>query len=210
MAVEPDVIFIGGRLKAEYQKLEEIAPVVYLASDVEEGVVKSAYESVNTVAKIFGEESKVEEAKKGLDGRINTLKEKANGANALVTMANGGKISLLGDDGRCSIIGREIGFTSLSNKYIESTSTHGEVSNWEFIAGQNPDYIFNLDRDAAIATEGATPAKDILNNDFVNNTNAGKNGRVIVLEHSNIWYTAEGGIQALDIMLKDSEKVLLD
>ena len=41
MACEPDIIFIGGRLSASYDDLSQIAPVVYLATDTELGVVES-------------------------------------------------------------------------------------------------------------------------------------------------------------------------
>ena len=41
MACEPDIIFIGGRLSKSYDDLSEIAPVVYLATDTEKGVVES-------------------------------------------------------------------------------------------------------------------------------------------------------------------------
>ena len=40
-------------------------------------------------------------------------------------------------------------------------------------------------------------------------TKAAQNGNVIVLEHSNVWYTAEGGITALGIMLSDIESALV-
>ncbi len=43
MACEPDVIFIGGRLRNSYDSLSEIAPVIYLATDTELGVVKIGY-----------------------------------------------------------------------------------------------------------------------------------------------------------------------
>ena len=41
MECEPDIIFIGGRLSASYDKLSEIAPVVYLATDSSIGLVES-------------------------------------------------------------------------------------------------------------------------------------------------------------------------
>ena len=41
MSCEPDVIFIGGRLAQSYDALSEIAPVVYLSTDTEIGLVKS-------------------------------------------------------------------------------------------------------------------------------------------------------------------------
>ena len=40
MECEPDIIFIGGRLSASYDALNEIAPVVYLATDTQKGLVE--------------------------------------------------------------------------------------------------------------------------------------------------------------------------
>lgn len=53
MACEPDIIFIGGRLSASYDALNEIAPVVYLATDSELGVVESTRKNANTIASIL-------------------------------------------------------------------------------------------------------------------------------------------------------------
>ena len=66
-----------------------------------------------------------------------------------------------------------------------------------------------MDRDAAIGTNGAQLAAEVLDNELINQTEAAKNGNVVVLEHSNVWYTAEGGITALGIMLSDLENALL-
>ena len=41
MECDPDVIFIGGRLASSYDALSEIAPVVFLSTDSELGIVKS-------------------------------------------------------------------------------------------------------------------------------------------------------------------------
>ena len=49
MACEPDVIFIGGRLASSYDALSEIAPVVYLATDTELGVVESVRQNATTL-----------------------------------------------------------------------------------------------------------------------------------------------------------------
>lgn len=116
---------------------------------------------------------------------------------------------LLGNDGRCSIIGVEIGFENVGVNAEVDTSSHGNEASFEFVLDKNPDYIFAMDRDAAIGTEGAQLAAEVLDNELVNKTDAAQNGRVVVLEHSNVWYTAEGGITALGIMLSDLENVLL-
>ena len=65
MAAQPDVIFIGGRLAKSYDALSEIAPVVYLATDSELGVVESVRQNAATIASMFGLEDKVDELMAG-------------------------------------------------------------------------------------------------------------------------------------------------
>lgn len=206
MECEPDIIFIGGRLSKSYDALSEIAPVVYLATDTNEGLVNSVSKNAKTIASIFGMEDKVDSLMSDFGARIDTIKKISSGKTALVGMTTSGSFNLLGNDGRCSLIGVEAGFNNLTA--VGSTSTHGNESSFETVVQQNPDYIFVMDRDSAISTAGAKTAKEIVENELVKTTDAYKNNHIIYLEHSNVWYTAEGGIQALDIMLKDLEKGL--
>ncbi len=73
---------------------------------------------------------------------------------------------------------------------------------------KNPEYLFVMDRDAAIGTDGAQLAKEIVENELVMDLDVYKNGNIVYLAHPAVWYTAEGGIQALDIMLQDLESEL--
>lgn len=209
MACEPDVIFIGGRLSSSYDALNEIAPVVYLATDSEKGVVESVRSNAETIAAIFGKEEEVEELMSGFDKRIQTLAEFAENKTAIVGMCTSGGFNILGNDGRCSLIGNEIGFENVGVDSDTTTSTHGNEASFEFVVERNPEYIFVMDRDAAINTEGAQLAQEIVENELVMGTDAYKNGHIVYLEHPAVWYTAEGGINALDIMLQDLEGALL-
>ena len=206
MECEPDIIFIGGRLSKSYDALSEIAPVVYLATDTNEGLVNSVSKNAKTIASIFGMEDKVDSLMSDFGARIDAIKKISSGKTALVGMTTSGSFNLLGNDGRCSLIGVEAGFNNLTA--VGSTSTHGNETSFETVVQQNPDYIFVMDRDSAISTAGAKTAKEIVENELVKTTDAYKNNHIIYLEHSNVWYTAEGGIQALDIMLTDLEKGL--
>lgn len=206
MECEPDIIFIGGRLSASYDKLSEIAPVVYLSTDSSIGLVESTLKNAKTIASIFGKENEVEDKVNQYNDRINNLKNIASGKNALVGMTTSGSFNILGNDGRCSIIGNEIGFNNLGA--TGNTSTHGNEASFETVVAKNPEYIFVMDRDKAIGTAGAASAKEIVENDLVKSTPAYKNNHIVYLENPNVWYTAEGGIQALDMMLKDLEKGL--
>lgn len=241
MACEPDIIFIGGRLSASYDALSEIAPVVYIATDTEKGLIESVRDNATTVASIFGLEDEIAEKLEGFDNRIAALGEFAEGKTAVVGMCTSGSFNVLGNDGRCSIIGREIGFENIGLEAAASssgsgrggngggggrggnggengeggessgatTATHGNEASFELIVSLNPDYIFVMDRDAAIGTDGAQLAQEIMENELVMGTDAYQNGNIVYLEHPAVWYTAEGGITALDYMLTDLETALL-
>lgn len=206
MECDPDVIFIGGRLASSYDALSEIAPVVFLSTESELGIVKSVTKNAETIASMFGLEDEVSKKTEGFDERIKALKKTAEGKTALVGMTTSGSFNLMGNDGRCSIVGREVGFENLTA--AESTSTHGNEASFETVVEKNPDYIFVMDRDSAIGADGEQTAKEIVENELVMGTDAYKNGRIIYLEHPAVWYTAEGGITALNIMLSDLENAL--
>ena len=206
MACEPDVIFIGGRLASSYDALSEIAPVIYLSTDTELGVVESVRKNAAAIASLFGLEDQVDELMADFDSRIEALAAFAEGKTAVIGMCTSGSFNVLGNDGRCSLIGREIGFENLGDGDV--TATHGNETSFELIVDLNPDYMFVLDRDAAIGTDGAQLAQDIVENELIMGTDAYKNGNIVYLEHPAVWYTAEGGITALDLMLSDLETEL--
>ena len=114
----------------------------------------------------------------------------------LVTSSN---FNTLGNGSRASLIGNEIGFDNLAS---DVDSTHGNESSFELLVEKNPEYIFVLDRDSAIQKEGAKLAQDIMNNELVKQTTAYKENHIVYLTPT-VWYLAEGGITALDVMLKD-------
>lgn len=209
MSCEPDVIFIGGRLAQSYDALSEIAPVVYLSTDTEIGLVKSVEKNAKTIASMFGLEDDVKDLMDGYDARIEKLKAFAEGKTAIIGMCTSGGFNVLGNDGRCALIGNEVGFENIGVDANVDTSTHGNEASFEFVVEKNPDYIFVLDRDAAIGTDGAQLAKDIMENELIMGTDAYKDGKIVYLEHPAVWYTAEGGVNAIGFMLEDLENALL-
>ena len=209
MSCEPDVIFIGGRLASSYDALSEIAPVVFLSTDTELGVVESVRKNAGIIASMFGLEDEVDELMAGFDSRIEALAAFAEGKTAIVGLVTSGGLNVLGNDGRCSMIGREIGFENIGVDAEIDTATHGNEASFEFIVEKDPDYLFILDRDAAIQTEGAQLAQEIVENELVKGTRTYQDGHIVYLAHPAVWYTAEGGVTALDVMLADLEEALL-
>lgn len=205
MSCEPDVIFIGGRLSSQYDALSEIAPVVYLSTDYDIGLLQSVKNNSAAVASLFGMEDMAAEQTAAFDARAAKLAGAANGKTAVIGMVTSANFNTLGDGSRCSLIGGEIGFTNLAN---DVDSTHGNESSFELLVSLNPDYIFVLDRDSAINTEGAQLAQEIMENELVQKTDAYKNGNIVYLTPT-VWYLCEGGITATDVMLQDLEAGIL-
>lgn len=205
MSVEPDLIFIGRRLEGEYENLSAIAPVVLGNLDYKSGYMESFKRNVMNIGSIFGVEDLAKQKLDGFDQRIADLKAKADGKTAVVGMVTSGSLNTLGNHSRGSIISNEVGFENIAT---DVNSTHGDTSSFELLLQLNPDYIFALDRDAAINTEGANTAQQVLENEIVMKTDAYKNGNIVYLT-PGVWYLSEGGITATDTMLKDLEQGIL-
>ena len=213
-ASEPDIIFIGGRLASIYGDLEAIAPVVYLGVDYEKGVVESTKENAITIASIFGKEAEVDAMFSEFQPRIDVLHEILNDKKVLLGMYNSNALGLMDTQSQLNIIAKELGANNLGESVGESEkASHGEEASWETILTLNPEYMFILDRSTATeaADEGLMGVREVVENDLIKELDVYKEGKIIYfIEHANVWYTSTGGVQALDTMLTDLEKALLN
>lgn len=210
-ACEPDVIFIGGRLSKIYADLEAIAPVVFLAVDYDKGVVESTRDNAKTIASMFGKEAEVDALFNGFQPRIDALNAVISGHDVLLGMYNNNALGLMDTNSQLNIIARELGATNLGESVgSETKPTHGDEASWETIIKLNPEYMFILDRSAAIGAndEGLLSAKEVIENDLIKELDVYKDGKIVYLAHANVWYTSTGGVQALDTMLADLESAL--
>jgi len=205
-SLEPDIIFIGGRLGEEYKNISKIAPTVCLSVNHEIGYMTTFAENVNSIASVFGLEGEAKSLLSGFDARITALNEAASGKTAIVGLVTSSSLNTLGNGSRCSIICNEVGF---GNAAADVDTTHGDTSSFELLLEKNPDYIFILDRDTAINAEGAQTAQEIMENEIVMKTNAYQNDQIVYLT-PDVWYLSEGGITATNIMLQDLEAGIIN
>ncbi|UNK16803.1 siderophore ABC transporter substrate-binding protein [Paenibacillus sp. N3/727] len=200
--ISPDLIIISGRQSDAYKELSEIAPTIYMGVDTTK-YMDSFKENMNTLGQIFGKESQVKEELATIDKDIEALndKVKATGKNALIILANEGKISAYGPGSRFGILHDVFGFTAV-DPGIE-ISTHGKDISSEYIVEKNPDYLFVVDRGAVVTTGGeASGAKDVVENELVKTTNAYKEGNIVYLD-PNYWYLSGGGLTSVSEMVKE-------
>ena len=193
-ATDPDVIIVGGRSQPKFGELAKIAPTIDMTVDTKD-LVGSVTRNTNTLATLFGKEKEGEQKLQALQQSIASLKEKSAGAGtALIVLTTGGKMSAYGPGSRFGVLHDAFGFAAADAKL--NTSNHGQAVSYEFITKTNPDWLFVIDRDAAIGREGAS-AKQMLDNELVRTTNAWKKQQVVYLDGMEWYLLGSAGLGAL-------------
>src|SRR5690606_498047 len=129
-----------------------------------------------------------------LDQSVETLRAEAKDAGrVLVVLTTGGRMSAHGPGSRFGVIYDGYGLTPAVEGL--DTGNHGQSISHEFILETNPDWLFVVDRDAAIGREG-TSASQFLDNELVRQTTAWSQDQVVYLDPVG-WYLVGGGLTAV-------------
>lgn len=192
-AAQPDLIIVGGRSAAKYAELAKIAPTIDLTADAA-NFVKSSEDNVRTLANIFGKDKEAEDALTKLNAKKDELKAlTAKAGTGLLVLTTGGKISAYGPGSRFGVLYDDLGVKPAADDI--KPGGHGQPISFEYILEKNPDWLYVIDRDAAIGREGVA-AEKFLDNAVVAQTNAWKNKQVIYLDGS-AWYLNASGLTSM-------------
>ncbi|WP_343315602.1 siderophore ABC transporter substrate-binding protein [Brucella sp. BE17] len=192
-AAEPNLIIIGGRSAAKYGELAKIAPTIDLTVPAKD-FIAGTKANVEKLGQIFDKEAQAKAETEKLDVDITALKAKtADKGNGLLILTTGGKISAYGPGSRFGVLHDVYGVKPAAPDL--SIGNHGQPVSSEFILKANPDWLFVVDRDAAIGREGNS-AKQVLDNELVRQTTAWQKDQVVYLNPQN-WYLVGGGLTAL-------------
>lgn len=193
-ALQPDLIIISSRTQAKYKDLSKIAPTIDLTVG-NENSLEDIERNVSILGKIFGKEKESAEEIAKLNANLAEVRKNTQGkGTALVLMTSGGKISALGPKSRFDILHSAFGIAPATDKL--TVQKHGQLISPEFILETNPDWLLVIDRDAAIGREGQSAAQ-LLDNELVHRTTAGKQKQIIYLD-SWSWYRVAGGLTGLN------------
>lgn len=189
----PDFIIAGGRSQSQVEPLSQIAPTIDMTISGQ-NLLADAKARVAAYGTMFEQEDTAAKMLADLDAAIeNARSVTEDGGNALIVLTNGGKVSAYGADSRFGWLHTALG---LSEAYPEmNAETHGEAISFEFIAEINPDWIFVVDRGAAIGQDGEAAAVT-LDNPLVAGTTAGQNDQIVYLDSARL-YLVGGGYQSL-------------
>lgn len=193
---QPDLIIGGHRFEKATPQLAQIAPVIDLAPDSEQGDYIAALKTqTSTLGEIFDKKAEADRLNAALDTSI--AKAKAAGGTKTVFLANhnGGKID--NGAGRIAPLLAPLSLTDVFGTKAGSESVHNDSGLApETVAQKNPDAMIVMDRDAATAKPGqkVTPAaQTVAAQTAWKNTTFVKDDAIVYLEPS--FYLTEG-IQA--------------
>lgn len=199
--LNPDLILINGRQHSFYEKLSAIAPTISMSK--EDGkYLESTTKNFNIIGDIFNKEKEVEKELKLINEKVEEINKKVNdkGYTATTIMTSNGELSVFGEKSRFGLIYNEIGFES-SDKNIKEAN-HGQNVSFEYLASQDADYIFVVDKSVIMNDKEQKPAKELLNNELVKSTEAAKNDNIVYLD-TQAWYLSDGGITSTNIILDE-------
>lgn len=193
-AVNPELVIVGQRFAKYYEEIKKLVPnavVINLNFDVSETSEKPGEDLVNglknstlALGKIFDKDEEAEKLVTDFDKAIEEAKAAYNGIDKIMSViVSGGNIGYSAPkSGRVWGPMYDIFGWTPALTVDGSTSDHqGDEVSVEAIAQSNPDWIFVLDRDAAVSsTADAVPAQDVIDNSpALKNTAAVTNGKIL-------------------------------
>ena len=192
-AAAPDLVLVGGRSAAQYAALSAMVPTLDLTV-AREGYIDNVVGNLRLLGGLFDREAEAETLVDALRADVAALHAEAAGVGrVLVVLTTGGRMSAHGPGSRFAVVYDDYGFTPAVEGL--DTGTHGQAISFEFIRETNPDWLFVVDRDAAIGREGQAAA-EYLDNPLVQSTTAWQQGQVVYLD-AQAWYLTGAGVQAL-------------
>ena len=201
--LQPDLIIISGRQAKYYDKLNQIAPVMYVYPD-NKNFLKFFENKIISIATLYDKKDQAKEEIQAIKTYIDAEKKYIdNTKKALIIMTNANRISAFGPNSRFGIIHDIFGIAPADTEL--KIGLHGNIVNSEYLLEKNPDYIFVVDRN--IIVKNQERAQDFINNPIISKTNAALNDKIIYLD-PEYWYLSGAGLKSFKVMSEEVFKAL--
>ncbi|MFC7677729.1 siderophore ABC transporter substrate-binding protein [Paenibacillus sp. GCM10028914] len=193
-AADPELVIIGQRFAKYYEDIKKLVPnaaVIDLNFDVSEeaekpgeNLVQGFKDATITLGQIFDKNEEAKQLVADFDKAIEDAKSAYNGSDTIMGVeVSGGNIGFSAPQfGRVWGPMYEIFGWKPALEIENATSDHkGDDISVEAIAQSNPDWLFVLDRDAAVSsTTDAVPAQDVIDNSpALQNVTAVSKGQIV-------------------------------
>lgn len=201
---KPDLIIGGGRTTNADSELSKLAPTLNLDRNEKE-FPESLRQQTLKLGDMFGKQVVAKQLVTRFDQQLNDVRPRSQKAgSALIMIVTGGKMSAFGPGSRYGFIYDGLGFKPAIT--LNQSGKHGNAMSAELVHEANPDWIFVIDRDAAIGFPNAKPAAQVLNNPLVNSTKAAQKQHIVYLNAGELYVA--GGITTFTHALADIDHAL--
>lgn len=196
--LEPQLILISGRQAKFFDKLNEIAPTIFVGVNNKD-FWNSFTQNTAVLAEIFDKKDQALGKIEALKAKIDAKKANLNkDKKTLILLTNANRISAYGSGSRFGLIHDVLGLSEADTNI--KVGTHGSRIDSEYVLKVNPDYIFVVDRNAIVGN--VEKAQDAINNELIAKTKAAQNGKIIYLD-PEYWYLSGGGLKSLETMIEE-------
>ncbi|HEY4389846.1 MAG TPA: siderophore ABC transporter substrate-binding protein [Paenibacillus sp.] len=193
-AADPELVIVGQRFAGFYEEIKKLVPnaaVIDLNFDVSEkaatpgeNLVNGLKDSTISLGKIFDKNEEAKQLVADFDKAIEDAKSAYNGSDTVMGVeVSGGNIGFSAPHfGRVWGPMYDIFGWKPALEIKNASSDHkGDDISVEAIAQSNPDWLFVLDRDAAVSsTTDAVPAQDVIDNSpALKNVTALSKGQIV-------------------------------
>lgn len=197
--LRPDLILISTRQERFYSQLSQIAPTVFIGTD-SKNYLSSFQENTLLLGAIFGKSELAQQKIDALKTKIQDARDRYENREekGLFLIYNDGRFSAFGKGSRFGFVHDVLGIRPVLDLHDESV--HGQRISNELIAEANPDYLFIVDRNAAVM--GKKAKLEDMENPLIHRTQAYKNQHVFYLD-PDVWFISGGGLTSVELMVDD-------
>ncbi|AQZ94513.1 siderophore ABC transporter substrate-binding protein [Halopseudomonas phragmitis] len=183
-STQPDLIITGRRAQGQYAEVAKFGPTIDVTPDPKD-LLGSLERNTRLLGQIYAREAEAEALISKLEASVQELRKlTAEQGNGLLVLTTGGRMAAFGSGTRFGMIHDVFGLPQAVDNL--QVGRHGHSVSFEFLLEANPDWLFVMDRDAAIGREGVAAAQ-LMDNELVKATTAGQKGQIVYLDPVS-WY----------------------
>lgn len=203
-STQPDLIILGRRAQDKYEEVSSFGTTIDLTPDPHD-LLGSVERNTRLLGEIFARQDRAAELVAQLRSSVRELNDLASEqGDGLLILTTGGRMAAFGKGTRFGLIHDVFGVEQAVDEL--QAGRHGQSVSFEFLLEADPDWLFVMDRDAAIGREG-TAAAELMDNELVAATSAGSKGQIVYLDPASWYLLDNSGIGVMQSSVDELIKV---
>lgn len=199
--LDPDLVIAGFRSSEAVGELSKHFNTIDITYDQTQPFLDGVEEASLKIGEAIGQEAEAQVKIDELRTQLQAARdEMPDGKTGLALISTGGKLNAQGADGRYALIFKDLGLEPAAAGL--EAAAHGDPMSFEAIQDADADYLFVVDRDAAIGQGGGDAAQQVLDNALIHETTAWQEDQIVYLDGGR-WYLMIHGLDNARAMITE-------